>query len=235
MRIDRPPPVADAVGAIRQDLARLRAPATAEVREIRRRYSRTLSREPAQQIVAIASALFADGRWPERLVGCELVNARRDAIDCLSEATVNRWANGLADWAAIDLYGVTIAGPAWREGRVREERLMNWAHSPDRWRRRLALVATIPLNSRARGGAGDTPRTLTICRALLDDRDDMVVKALSWALRELAKRDPESVRRFLRKEDGRLASRVRREVTSKLETGYKVRPRRKPARMNQTP
>jgi hypothetical protein len=55
----------------------------------------------------------------------------------------------------------------------------------------------------------------------------MVVKALSWALRELAKRDPASVVRFMSEEDGRLAARVRREVQSKIETGRKARRRLK--------
>ena len=67
-----------------------------------------------------------------------------------------------------------------------------------------------------------------MCRALVDDRDDMVVKALSWALRELAKRDPTSVVRFLQEEDERLAARVRREVRAKIETGRKT-PRRNKA------
>src|SRR5262245_28207634 len=86
-----------------------------------------------------------------------------------------------------------------------------------------ALVATVPLNSRACGGAGDPARTLAVCRLLADDRDDMVVKALSWALRELSKRDADCVKAFLRTEDLRLAARVRREVRSKLETGRKAR------------
>ncbi|MGH9145118.1 MAG: DNA alkylation repair protein, partial [Vicinamibacterales bacterium] len=47
----------------------------------------------------------------------------------------------------------------------------------------------------------------------------------SWALRELAKRDPKSVARFVRDEDDRLASRVRREVRNKLQTGLKSPPR----------
>jgi len=51
----------------------------------------------------------------------------------------------------------------------------------------------------------------------------MVVKALSWALRELSKRDADCVKAFLRTEDLRLAARVRREVRSKLETGRKAR------------
>ena len=47
----------------------------------------------------------------------------------------------------------------------------------------------------------------------------MVVKALSWALRELVVRDPGAVRTFLDEHD--LAARVRREVTNKLQTGLK--------------
>ena len=56
---------------------------------------------------------------------------------------------------------------------------------------------------------------------LVNDRDDMVVKALSWALRELSKRNPSSVRRFLREHEKGLAPRVTREVNSKLKTGLK--------------
>jgi len=85
----------------------------------------------------------------------------------------------------------------------------------------LALVATVPLNSRARGGRGDAARTLKICRALVDDRDDMVVKALSWALRELSKTDPKSTMDFLKRYGSRVAARVAREVENKLRTGRK--------------
>ena len=90
------------------------------------------------------------------------------------------------------------------------------------------MVATVALNSKARGGVGDTARTLGVCRAVLADRDDMVVKALSWTLRELAKRDHRAVEQFLKAHDGRMAPRVRREVGNKLRTGLKnPRTRRK--------
>jgi 3-methyladenine DNA glycosylase AlkD len=61
---------------------------------------------------------------------------------------------------------------------------------------------------------------------LIDDRDDMVVKALSWALRELAKRDAAAVEGFLSSNGSTLAPRVIREVRSKLRTGLK-NPRKK--------
>jgi 3-methyladenine DNA glycosylase AlkD len=49
----------------------------------------------------------------------------------------------------------------------------------------------------------------------------MVVKALSWSLRELAKRDHLSVRAFVAEHEKRLAPTVLREVRNKLNTGLK--------------
>lgn len=215
--------VAEIVAAIRRDLRALPSQTTTEVRAVRRSYQKALLQESPATIVAVADALLTDASWPQRVVASELLVARPDAIATVTEAAVEEWSKDLADWGSVDLFGVTVAGVAWREHRVSDDRVMRWAQSTNRWRRRLALVATVPLNSRARGGAGDTARTLKVCRTLVDDRDDMVVKALSWALRELAKRDPESASRFIEQEGTRLATRVRREVKTKLETGRKVR------------
>ena len=55
-----------------------------------------------------------------------------------------------------------------------------------------------------------------ICQMLADDRDDMVIKANSWALRELVTHDPDAVRAFLRKKDEVLTARIKREATNKL-------------------
>jgi 3-methyladenine DNA glycosylase AlkD len=49
----------------------------------------------------------------------------------------------------------------------------------------------------------------------------MVVKAMSWALRELVVHDPAAVRGFLQEHGSTLAPRVKREVGNKLLTGLK--------------
>jgi 3-methyladenine DNA glycosylase AlkD len=54
----------------------------------------------------------------------------------------------------------------------------------------------------------------------------MVVKALSWALREAAKRDPKAVQRFVAEHKSILAARVLREVDNKIRTGLKNPKRR---------
>ena len=101
-----------------------------------------------------------------------------------------------------------------------------WAHSEDRWWRRAALVSTVALNVRSHGGHGDVPRTLEVCRLLVGDHDDMVVKAMSWALRELVPHDPDALGEFLGEHEHVLAARVKREVRNKLKTGLK-NPRRR--------
>lgn len=56
---------------------------------------------------------------------------------------------------------------------------------------------------------------------LVADHDDMVVKAVSWALRELIIHDPDAVEKFLKDHEDVLAARVKREVRNKLDTGLK--------------
>jgi 3-methyladenine DNA glycosylase AlkD len=191
------------------------------VRLLRRRYSKRLADESPNIVLGFVRSLLDDAGWPERLVAWEVLAVHRRALGLLDDGLIEKMANGLSDWASVDLFGVTVLGQAWRAGPVTDSKIVAWARSEDRWRRRLALVATVPLNSRARGGTGDARKTLRVCRLLLDDRDDMVVKAMSWSLRELAKQDPKVVEAFLVKEEARLASRVKREVLNKLRTGLK--------------
>jgi 3-methyladenine DNA glycosylase AlkD len=200
----------------------LPAPTVQSVRAVRHAYSKRLRSAPGEAVVALALALVDRQRW----VAYELLYHHPGGLACLGVAEVERLGQGMDDWGSVDAFGCNISGPAWRQGNLPDAVVRGWAGSPDRWWRRAALVSTVPLNLRSRGGTGDPDRTLGICGRLAADRDDMVVKALSWALRELVVWDPDAVRRFLEARDDVLAARVRREVRTKLETGRKQAPRR---------
>jgi 3-methyladenine DNA glycosylase AlkD len=213
--------VSRVVREIRSDLKRHGEGTVGAVRLVRRKWSKALEQEPAGLVMDVVMALANGAAWPERLVAFELLESHPGAFGMLNASCVTALAEGFADWASVDHFGVTVAGPAWREGLIPDAAVHDWTKSDDRWRRRLALVSTVRLNTPARGRTGDAARTLAVCRKLIADRDDMVVKAMSWALRELAKRDPAAVKRFLKEEGGELAARVKREVTNKLTTGLK--------------
>ncbi len=125
------------------------------------------------------------------------------------------------NWATVDAYSVCVAGNAWRRGVFDDAYFKTLLKSEDIWQRRIAIVSTIPLNSKAQGGTGDTKRTLDICRLVVEEYHDMIVKALSWALRELAKRDKEEVQNFIDRYEEVLHKKVIREVTNKLVFGKK--------------
>jgi 3-methyladenine DNA glycosylase AlkD len=197
---------------------------TPNVRAVRRRYSRQLKEaSPAYMLDLVRELVHAYGY---RGVAYELLLYHKPAFERLGEAEIEELGQGIDRWGAVDSFGRLLSGPAWLRGQVPDELIHKWAHAQDRWWRRAALVSTVALNVKASGGSGDTARTLAVCCLLADDHDDMVLKALSWALRELVPHDPAAVRAFLAEYDGVLAARVKREVRNKLDTGLK-NPKRK--------
>src|SRR6185436_10890866 len=211
---------AEVAGEIQDRVAALRPATTASVRAVRREFSRRLRAVEPGVLLYVARALLARGAFLLRFVAYELVHHHPGALAAVGPSELTWLGRGLEDWASVDTFALYVAGPAWRGRQVPDRMIQAWTRSKDRWRRRAALVSTVALNSRARGGKGDPRRTLSICSRLIDDREDTVVKAMSWALRELAKRDPDRVRRWLDRER-KLAPRARREVRNKLTTGRK--------------
>jgi 3-methyladenine DNA glycosylase AlkD len=155
----------------------------------------------------------------------EILEAAPTARSTLRSREIEQLAREMDSWASVDAFSCFAVGPAWREGIVSDVLIARWARSSNRWLRRAALVSTVPLNTLSRDGTGDARRTLAVCAKLVDDRDDMVVKALSWALRVLSKVDAPAVRAFLEKHRNDLARLVVREVETKLATGVKRRRR----------
>lgn len=205
-------------------VARLSAVAdqkTSVIRDVRREFSQRLATAPSELVISLALRLIRRRSANLRFVAYELIHHHKPAFSCLNVRSLVELGHGLDSWGAVDTFACYLAGPAWRERQISDASIRRWARSKDRWWRRAALVSTVPLNSRARGGVGDQARTVDICAMLVKDRDDMVVKALSWALRELSKRDPETVRGFLAEHENDLAPRVRREVNNKLVSGLK--------------
>ena len=195
--------------------------ATAELREVRREFTHRLKDAAPHVVLELANLLIDVPQTSYRFIAYELIHHHPAAISHLNAWQLEQLGRGIASWGAVDCFAVYLSGPVWRDRRVPNSLIHGWARSADRWWRRAALVSTVPLNSKSQGGVGDTYRTLQVCRLLERDRDPMVTKAMSWALRELAKRDPRAARDYLAARKDALPAIVLREVTNKLKTGVK--------------
>lgn len=185
---------------------------TRDVRNVRKYYSRLYRHAPPEKMLAIAEALLFDQGY--RFVPYELIYYHPGTIKLLNPDRVCALGKGIATWSSTDSFAHFIVGPAWKQGVISDDTIKDWIRSDDIWWRRAALVSTIYLY-------GDVDRMLKYGAMLVDDKEDMIIKALSWVLREASAYDPEAVRYFLLTHEDRLASRVKREVQNKLDTGLK--------------
>ena len=171
--------------------------------------------------IALCKELVKRDIYECQIIAYELIGRNKKLLNALSyQDLIDLWRN-LDNWASVDHYTVGIYGVLWGKGVVKDQHIEKLLKSDNFWDRRVAVVSTVALNLKSRGGTGDTPRTLDVCEKVVDDREDLIRKALSWALRELSKRDPLAVREFLEKHENRLAGMVIREVSHKLDFGTK--------------
>ncbi len=96
----------------------------------------------------------------------------------------------LNNWDIIDASAPHIVGRH-LDGRGRAT-LVRLARSRNLWSRRIAVLATF---WSIRQAAFDD--TLALAAMLLDDREDLMHKAVGWMLREVGKRDEDVLRAFL--------------------------------------
>lgn len=192
-----------------------------ELRKVVKEVSMKLREASAQETIEMAKALVASSVFECQQVAYESLSLHKAAMKSLRTADLVELGHGLDNWLSVDAFATLVAGPAWRDRLIPEKLIEHWANSENRWWRRVAVVCTVALNQKARGGIGDATRTINICGMVASDQDEMVAKALSWALRELVKREPEPVVAFIEKHEAVLPARVKREVCSKIKTGRK--------------
>ncbi len=214
-------------------LRQMRGRNTQEIRAVRREFTKRLMSSPPVEVMNIAEKLLESPEGPHRWVPYELIHHHKPALAQIKAESLERLGQGISSWDQTDVFGLHLAGPVWQERQIADAVIHKWTRSSDRWWRRAALVATVPLNAKSSGGRGEVRRTLQICRMLESDRDPMVVKALSWSLRVLAKVEPKAVQSYVNERGPALAALVQREVRNKLTTGLKNPRRNRQAKIKQ--
>jgi 3-methyladenine DNA glycosylase AlkD len=201
----------------RAEIAALPKRDTPHLRALRKGWSAALKGEDALQVVAIAEALEAVSPQERQWMAYELIRHHKAAFAAVSLTVVDCFAERAASWYAVDALGTILTGPLSAAGRLPDDVVEGWSRSDNRWRRRLSLTTDVGRTATR----PDPARTFALCLRLADDRDDMVEKAVSWALRYLSQKDRAAVDAFMAEHGERFRPRVKREVGHKLRTGLK--------------
>lgn len=96
------------------------------------------------------------------------------------------------NWDLVDTVSDKILGP-WLIN-MDKSLLYEYAHSSNLWERRIAIITTFHFIRQ-----GKFEDTIKISEILLNDKDDLIHKAVGWMLREMGKREQQDLINFLNK------------------------------------
>lgn len=102
-------------------------------------------------------------------------------LSAVNRGRVNNW--DLVDSSAEYILGQWLLRCDRERGEQNHSLLVGLAADTDLWRRRVAVLATFAFIR-----AGDGATLLALASTLLDDRRDLIQKAVGWMLRETGKR-----------------------------------------------
>ena len=139
----------------------------------------------------------------ELLLQHQLHEARYTALVLLNEKfqknpkevldTYLRNTKFVNNWDLVDLSAPHIVGKFCLQT-GNNDVILNLADKENLWENRIAVVATLPLIK-----SGQFALTLQLCERFLHHPHPLLHKACGWMLREVSKRDAESVLEFFRK------------------------------------
>jgi 3-methyladenine DNA glycosylase AlkD len=89
--------------------------------------------------------------------------------------------------------------------------LRKWAHDENIWLRRVSIIAQLGLAAKV-----DLPLLFDNIEPSLQSSEFFLRKAIGWALRDVAKTNPEATRSYVTENDGRLSPLSKREALKNL-------------------
>ena len=103
-------------------------------------------------------------------------------------------AKNINNWDLVDLTAPNIVGKFILENKKERKILYSLVKSKNLWERRISILSTFTLLRDK-----EYEDTLKLSEMLLDDKHDLIHKAVGWMLRELGKRDKDVEIVFLEK------------------------------------
>jgi 3-methyladenine DNA glycosylase AlkD len=133
----------------------------------------------------------------ERVVALMILSKRFDKVDVLGKKEIYDFylknLDGVNNWDLVDGSASNIIGKYLFESKASREFLFDFARSGNLWKRRIAMMSTFFYIKQ-----NDFKDALKIAEILLNDKHDLIHKAVGWMLREVGNRDMVAEEKFLK-------------------------------------
>lgn len=162
-------------------------------------------------LLSVAHALW---RFPERecqYVAVDLLVKYASRFEPRHEPEMAALIQAKSWWDSVDLLATHVYGSLCRHCVHMQARMKMYAQDDNLWLRRVAILHQLTY-----GAETDRERLSAILTANLDHGDFFIRKAMGWALRQLARTDPDWVRAWIETHAQQVSGLTRREALKHL-------------------
>ena len=167
---------------------------------------------PPEELLRLARQLWDSGIYDLMTAAGRILGRREIAASPELWEILDTWLEDVDGWALED----GLAPAAWKcllHDSAVLDHLERWTTHPGKWRRRAALIYTLPYAKQGR----DPERVLKWAAGYAADTDWFIQKAIGWWLRELGRHNGPRVVQFLRSHWRQLQGVARREASRRLD------------------
>ena len=177
-------------------------------------------------VAGLAEALWQSDWHEERSLATMLLEYRGQDLTLDQMPLIERMIHEATTWAHLDAIAGWVIGPLIDHDPATLDYLSKWAESDNFWVRRAAVLSQL---TQFRRGEGDLELFSRIVVPMFDEgsgwtKDErfFIRKAIGWALRELATRQPDFVLAFVQQHRDQMSGLSFHEATRKLPAELKA-------------
>jgi len=161
----------------------------------------------------LCRTLWAGSFHEERALAIFLLDEYHALLDYSDMPSLETMLRQSVNWDQVDEISVHLVGAVLERDQRALEYLRKWSRDESFWMRRASLLSQLlPF----RRGKGDRALFYSLAREMMEEKEFFVRKAIGWVLREIARREPEEVFRFVVENKPRMSGVTLREALRRL-------------------
>ena len=166
-----------------------------------------------QEAVEFCDTMIEDPHMESRGIGYQVVGAFVEEADPDLLGQIRRWLEeACGNWGLVDNLAPSVLSPLLRQHPQLVPEVKGWTSSENQWVRRGAAVGFVSLVD----DEGFRDAAYEVATELLDDKEDLIHKAVGWLLREAGKVDRDRLEAYLLDKGPRLPRTTLRYAIEKL-------------------
>ncbi len=184
-----------------------------EIRRVAKAFVKGAKPLAPEELTALVEALWAAPVFERRMASVVLLELHPKLLTAAALPLIERLLRESLTWALVDALATDVVGGILARSPDETTPVLDrWSTDPDFWVRRASLLAELqPLRK-----GGDLEPFLRRADAMLDEKEFFIRKAIGWVLREVGKRRPDEVLKWLAPRTDRSSGVTMREAVKYL-------------------